>query len=224
MSKETIKNIDELLQIFVCKDEDRPKFMKPWSDGRYVFASETHILIRVPSELTSNDYPATDIKTSQLFPKCDPTYTISMAQLSDTLAKVPLIDEMERVGEDITCDECDGTGEVYWDYKTWSKEFDCPCCDGTGYISTSELKPTGNKIVDPDKLVLVGLRTHKAIFLSMLLDAMKFFKCAQATVAFGQPFRGTLFSLSNNIDILIMPTTVMQSDIACKLNPITNQP
>lgn len=47
MNEKATVNIDKLLKKFVSIDNLRPKYMKPWRERDKVFASETHILIRV---------------------------------------------------------------------------------------------------------------------------------------------------------------------------------
>lgn len=118
MSENTIKSIDELLQMFVSTDKDQAKFMKPWRERNYVFATETHILIRVNGSLTTTDYPQYNSdNTNKLFPTGTPNGILTALTIENAISYAPLIDEMITVGEDVECRECDGTGSVDWEYR-----------------------------------------------------------------------------------------------------------
>lgn len=200
------KVIDELLQKFVSTDEFRPKLMKPWREREYIYASESHILIRVSGHLTATQYPQYNYDdTNKLFPKGCPIGIITLEQLTKVLNDAPLVDEMKRVGEDVECEECNGTGEVEWDYKRWSKNFDCPLCDGAGYISRSNCEQTGKKIVDPEAAVNIGQYTFRAYLLNILLKAMKTCRCDYVSVILGIYNKATCFNLTEDIDIIVMP-------------------
>lgn len=204
MSQINPKNIDELLLLFVSTDEMRPKFMKPWREHDYVFASETHIIIRINGNLTETEYPAYDTpETNRLFPAGAPDGTVLFSDLEAVLAKAPMEDEMDGEDEEIKCEECDGEGTVTWDYKTWSREFDCPACNGRGYTGIRKAKPTGRKIIDSRAGVMVGPLKFSAFLLGLLLEAMRYCGCGQATATFGK--KAARFSLSDDIDIIIAP-------------------
>lgn len=219
MSAQPTKNIDELLQKFVSTDEHRPKFMHPWREDNQVFASETRILIRVCRSLTKEDYQQyNDSNTNELFSAGEPDAVIRLDELARAISQAPLVDEMKCVGEDIGCEECYGTGKVYWDYRTWSRKFACPACDGSGYSSFHHYEPTGRKVIDEEAGVRIGNRVFRAYFLNMLLEAMKFCDCTEATITFGaRTFAAARFNLTDKIDILIMPTAQEEFYTAIKL-------
>lgn len=102
MGENTIKSIDELLQMFVSIDEHRVKFMKPWRERNQVFATETHILIRVNGYLTTADYPQYNSdNTNKLFPTGTPNGILTALTLENAISYAPLIDEMIIHGVDI---------------------------------------------------------------------------------------------------------------------------
>lgn len=206
MSENNPKNIDELLQMFVSTDDMRAKFMKPWRERRRVYASELHILIRVNGYLTDADYPERNSdNTDKLFPKGLPNGIITLARLDKALANAPLVDEMAAVGEDVECDECDGMGNVTWEYKHWQDVFRCPKCEGDGYIERSRRKATGRKVVDENAGVKICSEIFRANFLKMIADTMKFFGCEDATVTLGGK-SATRFQLNDDVDIILLPT------------------
>lgn len=198
--------VDELLKKFVSADDIRPKFMSPWRAADKIYASETHILIRIPAHLTSTPYPQyPDDHSDKLFPEAIPNGIISLTSLSEALKEAPLIDETITVGEDIACDECNGTGEVEWDYKTWSKIFDCPVCDGSGYKDCERQEPTGRKIIYPFASIRIGQVCFKATFIKLLLETMKLCSCDYTTVTLVSSTKPALFHITDEIDVLLMP-------------------
>ena len=87
MSEKTTINIDELLQRFVSTDENRPRFMKPWRERNKVFASETHILIRVNGYMTTADYPEYNSdNTNKIIPTGVPDGILSAAILENAIS------------------------------------------------------------------------------------------------------------------------------------------
>lgn len=214
MSETEIKNRDELLQMFVCTDDMRAKLMKPWIERDNIFASESHICIRTKMGVNDNaDYPRFDDgKTNQLFPVsiAGADGKLSFKILENALSYAPMVDEMDWVGEDIECEECGGTGQVHWDYRCWTRAFDCPVCDGTGYSSQSKQVATGKKVVDPEACVAIESVCFRACFLNMLLEAMKFLHCEDVSVTLTGPSFAARFELTYNTDIIIMP--VMQNN------------
>lgn len=206
MGENTIKSIDELLQMFVSIDEHRVKFMKPWRERNQVFATETHILIRVNGYLTTADYPQYNSdNTNKLFPTGTPNGILTALTLENAISYAPLIDEMITVGEDVDCKECNGDGRVDWEYRHWTRAFECPVCDGSGYMSLSKSEPSGRKVIAPDAAVRIGLLNFRVSLLQLLLEAMRFCDCVECTVTFGSSTAATLFNLNDDIDIIIMP-------------------
>ena len=206
MNEKTTVNIDKLLKKFVSIDNLRPKYMKPWRERDKVFASETHILIRVNGYMTTADYPEYNSEnTNKFFPSGTPNGILTAATLENALSYAPLVDEYERTGKDIECEECDGTGEVIWDYKSWSKSFDCPVCHGTGYIETQRMEATGQKVISPDAAIKIGLIVFRAVFLKQILDVMEYCGSKEVAVTFGSRTTATRFNLTDEIDRILMP-------------------
>lgn len=109
---------------------------------------------------------------------CDMTVTMSM--LADTLASVPTVKEQIEVKPAIECEECNGTGEVVWEYqslhKTHQKEAVCPVCDGRGIFAKAVYKETGRTIPDPKAKIEVGNAILLVRDVQKLVGAMEFFR------------------------------------------------
>lgn len=226
MPKTNPQTIDELLQLFVGDDDRRPKFQRPWHEGAYIFASETHILIRIKEELTETDYPSYDDgKINNLFPTCPPTGILTREKLAAVISNAPLTYEEIEIGEDVECEECNGEGTVTWEYKHWKDEFDCPCCDGTGYSERAQHKRTGNKVIAYDAAVCINggkynTATFRAQFLDLILDAMKYFDRSEVPMTLTGRTKPALFHITEDVDIILMPYTAHTQYETITLNPI----
>ena len=164
----------KLFGLFVADDDMyRPILNNPYRRDGYVYASDGQKLIRVKEDIVSGDYEVTDkMKLNIPADNCD--YTITDKDIEKVLSEIPQVKEMEE--KKVKCSECDGTGEVIWEYqdKNWEtheNEFECPICGGTGYISTE--KATGRMIPNPYTVVKVGENGIASTLLQVLLDAMR---------------------------------------------------
>ena len=112
-------------------------------------------------------------------------YTISLKDITESISKVPTVDEYKRVKVETQyedCEACWGTGIVYADAtfrgNTYDLEFECPICGGSGNVPVSEdfvpledeskdfitfkYVNTGIKIIDENKLISIGKGIYKA--------------------------------------------------------------
>lgn len=211
-------NPDQLLELFVGDDEMRPKLHKPWRKGEYIYATESHFCIRIPGNMSATEYPDNGMKIEKHFAfKTEPDGVITLDQLREALASAPLEDELEEQGEDTICPECDGTGEVEWEY--WSKQecrqysdtFECPRCLGDGYIDRERLVPTGRKVISYTANIRITDTILRANMLDILRLAMEMIGADSASFTAGKEGQPCLFSLPGNIDIIIMPITQIGS-------------
>ena len=202
MNKE---KVHELLQLFVSTDNFRPKLQHPWRNGKFIYATETHVLIRINGALSEEEYPTggpnVDCFKWDLLPRGE----ISAAVIDAALSKVPLVDEMEIIGEDIECPECNGEGEVYWEYSHWSELFECPVCDGTGYSERKRSQPSGRKVYAPESSLRISGVHFRADLMYRIRQAMGLVGVESVHVALNQQSQPSIFILNDDIRILIMP-------------------
>ena len=103
----------------------------PWSDGEYSYATNGHVIIRVP-RLGDVHEKDTAPQTKQLFPYPDPPAWFALAEIK--LPKTKTVD----------CSECDGEGEVEHKECSSCRGHYCEECNGTGKVIPRRPVPVGN--------------------------------------------------------------------------------
>lgn len=184
MSKFQFKNEAELLATF--SNPNHPgleQYRHPFFNERtgQVWATEGHILISVAPHRLSGDYPKLKLGEPVGFAKRTCDLTVTMSMLAKTLASVPKIKEQIEVQPARECEECDGTGEVMWEYtdgglKVHQMEAVCPVCGGRGIFAKAVYKETGRTIPDPKAKIEVGNAILLVRDVQKLVSAMDFFR------------------------------------------------
>lgn len=171
-----ISNERELFELFCDKEHYNKKSHEPFLNVVYneVWATDGYMVVAVKPELVSGRYRENRLPMNTPFGKaCDRTVTLKA--IKDALAKLPMVEEEEI--EDVDCDECDGSGEVEYEYVdkggvTHEVTADCPICFGTGYVDGAP-KKTGEMIADfctPIKLGEAYIMAHR---ISKIAQAME---------------------------------------------------
>ena len=203
-----MKNEKEIFDLFVDANNMRPFFTAPFSQNGYVCASDGIALIRVDNRVIEGEYPLYE-KTdcSRFFVETKKEVEITVQQLEKLLSEVELIEEFVEEGADIECEECEGSGEVVWEYKRWEHEDDCPLCDGSGYISRKRSVPTGKKIPDMSAKICLGDKKLKAHYIDTLVKTMELTGMRSVIMKYneGKPYEQALFAFNGNVDVLLMP-------------------
>jgi hypothetical protein len=132
----------EIFELFVGNDDLREWMKVPFVYASHVYATDAYTLIRtldVNMEFKAEKC-ASNVDMSSIIPKNAVSLDLDLKNLDLNQYKT----EDEWTDDD---EECDGSGEVDWEYdgvtKTHYKEDDCPVCKGKGYLENS--KKTGNK-------------------------------------------------------------------------------
>jgi len=133
------QDIDEVLGMFVSTDSLRPVLLKPWRVGRFVFAGNGHIAIKLPAVMVKQKYPTIaelEDPTCKLKKVPDVQRVIDDATLLESPIVVTVQDirktllklDTEPVYED--CEGCKGTGKIHCVFC--GHDYDCEDCDGSG--------------------------------------------------------------------------------------------
>lgn len=206
-------NYDQVFQLFISNDELRPLMCHPYKQGGKYYATDAHSMIILPIEKANLDYPEQDKPISDAVVPKETTCNIEI-KISDLEAKLipEIIDEIIEEEKEDKCEECDGDGEVEFEYDATSKnkwqsftmEADCPICEGAGTITETIKKPTGKKIPNPAKkykMFEVGFMYEQ---LKRLIDACNLLGVETITKTYGTPTNANIFKCGDAV-ILIMP-------------------
>lgn len=193
---------DHLFQHFISQDQLRPYFCVPNAQDGYVYATDGHQAIRIPTALVEREYPNQyKNKFSDVWPTPErmrfSPLEINPHALQTLLQSIPtrIVDELRD------CYDCNGEGEIHCDHCHHSH--DCDECSGHGTI------PTGKKIEETDDRYKACLEHTTYINPRFLLHLLH---CAEATqqpiylVTTSDPLKPMLFT-TGQIEIIIMPYT-----------------
>lgn len=196
-----------LLALFTDPDNTVfTQYREPHTRDGYVLASDGHILLRIKADTLRGTYAPTD-KMSIKLPEESSGKTIAAADIQKALSEVPQIDETINTGEDEECEECDGTGLVFWEYNDrkfvdHEMEADCPICGGSGFSRLGKVKKTGRKVPDPEACIRIFSFCISAKHLQKMLSAMMIMGTDEATLV-AQTFQLSVFRIDGNIQIII---------------------
>lgn len=180
-----IKNEKEALQMFCHHDKSTfyQKYRTPFlneNDGN-VWATDAHHLIIVSPKLLSGEY----VKIKQNIPDFSDEgrdIIVDFQMFDKAYKKFELVPEMEFEDgtTDDRCEECNGIGEVQWEYRDLrnryhSNDFRCPICGGDGKKDLPK-KPTGRMVLPDDAKFKV-----KGVF----FNANRVMKCIKAMKMMG---------------------------------------
>lgn len=206
-----IKNEAELLSMFCDEKELRPLLRAPFLNTKYneVWAATGQIIIRIKPERLVNEYPKGELTLPEL--ECPCKKKVTIAAIEEALKKCPQIDEDVIVQDAIECDECNGEGEVYWEYlanngRTYDYLHDCPICDGTGEKRPEIIKKTGRQVADDEAIIKVGNAYIFAKYISTLKSAMEHLSATSVDLLFNPEKRMNEFAVG---DIRIGLNTIL---------------
>lgn len=144
-----MKNLRQLL--FKWFTDNSETYNHPFIQNGKLCATNGQLLIRIDKNMVSNEdnLPISKIKeqtrpdTQKVVPKCSRCTLLTKKTVQKTIQMAALVDEY------LECDDCNGSGEVEYEYLSLSsfhyyQTHECPVCDGTGI-----LEYTSKKIHDP---------------------------------------------------------------------------
>lgn len=203
-------NEHELLSLFYDKENFINSDMTaPYLKNGYVCATEAHILIKIKAETLNGEYK--EVQSCNIdWPTDNCNFIVSLQDIETALSNIPQVEEEEKVGKDVDCEECDGEGEVEWEYQDKSghyhyEDHECPICYGSGYSTRARYKKTGRMIPDMECPVWIRRVIIKCEFLEILSKAMRLIGVDEVRCVHQGPTKPCIFRVDDNIEIIIMP-------------------
>lgn len=205
-----IKNEAELLDKFCDKSFSNPLRSAPFFNTKYneVWSTDGYVLIRIKPERLVGEYPKGELRLPMLECPCKKKITIDA--INKALNECPKVDEEIIIQEAVECEDCDGTGEVYWEYTdnkghTHQHLDECPVCNGMGEIEPAKTKKTGKKIVKEKAVINIGKAYILASNLYKLKFAMEYLGITSVELTNNTERGGNEFVLDNDIRIILAP-------------------
>lgn len=201
-----IKNEAELLSIFCDESYSNPLRHSPFFNTKYneVWSTDGYSLIRVKPERLIGEYPKGELNLPPL--ECPCKKKITIEAINKALGECPKVDEEIITQDAIECKECDGSGEVYWEYTdnnghTHERLYDCPICDGTGELEHEKTKKTGKQIIKEDAVINIGNGYFRAKNIQKLKFAMNFLGITYVELIFNHYGNAGEFVIDEDIRI-----------------------
>ena len=109
-----IKNEAELLDKFCNVFHVKPLLRTPFLNTEYneVWSTDGYVFIGINPETLAKEYPKGKLPFPKLEFPCEKTITIEA--LNKAFNSCPMVDEEVVVEDVVECEECDGSGTVYW--------------------------------------------------------------------------------------------------------------
>lgn len=212
----------QLLELFVCRDSEyfkfRDKIKAPYAKDGYICATDTYSLIRVGKEYI----PSAEFKEIEGYNikwnKPDTEIVLSRRLIKLAIDNLPLIDEYKTEEQEIACPECEGRGNVEWEYEDRNgnmhyDNFVCPVCDGFTVVDECKKVPTGKKIIDEDYNIKIRDSYIKGRNLLKLFNAMEICDIEEISIVNFADY-SIMFNMCENIDVMI--ATIRDDDAKYK--------
>lgn len=214
------KEFDEsaLLALFYDSDYFREQIKAPFLSDGYVCATETHRLIMIKPEICKGDYKPNNLHVLKSLNPNNIDITLALAELKDAVERVSTEKEMKTIRPAIECEDCDGDGEVEWEYEdkhnfTHREYHTCPVCKGTGNSSPAIEKPTGRLIPPYEASIGIYEQVFNAYQLLALCDAMELLGIDKCNYVASGNTGGNTFILTEEITVVICPYNVIKPTV-----------
>jgi predicted RNA-binding Zn-ribbon protein involved in translation (DUF1610 family) len=166
------------LHKFCATDPFRTNINKPFTKGEYTYATNGHILVRVPKIDSVGEQEVSDIyrpvEPEPIFATIKPHTYHPIPEIPE-----PIIRPCVMCGGDgkiYICPECDGDGEVHFNTRYNDYACECETCGGDGYISNDKSGPITCKNCDGSGKIteksdsLASGRHYNNLYLSWLRE------------------------------------------------------
>lgn len=225
--KQKINNEAALFAMFCDPSSKSDRMVGPFLNEKTgtVWATNAHVLISVPPGKLSGEYPTNRLSPPALIDTHNTAARISIIALNEALEGVKQEYEEVMVQKEVECEECDGSGEVEWEYidKHFSEHtdyFECPICNGTGLAQFPLYKRTGRMIPDHNERIKLGCGIFNAQDIQRLRDAMELLDVESVLMVRNHDTELNKFVVNSDIYIIMMPVFVSGQKISAEVKII----
>lgn len=202
-----IKNEKELFELVCDTVADCAKYHKPFlnkKDGN-VWATDGKILLIISPERLEQKYAEDSLKVASYVWEIAPK-VVCLESIENALQDCPQVEKTIST----KCDECGGSGEVWWTYKDkhgerHDKDWDCPICYGEGIKS----RGTGQLHAAPYFLIKLGEAYFRAEYIEKLKRCMQLLDRDYALLTANSPLGASVFQ-TDNAKIMLMPYLISE--------------
>lgn len=201
-----------IFEPYIVRPNCRPALEKPFVWKDYIVATDTYALLMIKKELLEDSFEevkyAPNIENAIHEENCN--LLLYRIVIGNALQRLPRIDEYIEVSPKVLCHECDGSGEVRWEYEdknyeTHHKYDDCPCCDGSGYVKDAVKRPSGRTIPDRDSTIVINGVFAAASAFQRLLDTMKSLNVDAVRIVSLYDNKACRIKIKDGIEFIFMP-------------------
>jgi len=212
-----------VLNLYVGNDELRSWINEPFFIENLAIATNARELVFFDKNLSEKELNVCGNENPQLILNNIPEqrnkdYKLNIEEIETYLKNAPKVDVLKTVGKDVKCTECDGDGQVEWEYENWTKEFDCPKCYGDGYESESRQIPTGEFEIDPINLVDIKNSRFSIKMIERLLKVKDLLRETEIILVFQEAENMANIFKIGKVEILCMPMRKWDNDDLVVLN------
>ena len=206
-NKKRINNEQELFELFCDPDNIVLFKQKPYyeTQRKKVFATNGLILIMMNPSMLSESYEEIEKPSIYTVFRDSMEGYFTFESLKKVFESFEREEELALMEEGRECEECNGLGEVEWEYtdldgKIHYHDGDCPICEGDGIIE-DVFKNTGFMIPTDNSFVRIGKSFLRGIGAQKLLWIMEYFNVDKA--GFSESEKTICFTLENGVQIVV---------------------
>lgn len=206
-NKKRINNEQELFELFCDPHSESAFKQKPYyeTQRKKVFATNGLILIMMTPSMLSESYEEVAKPSIYTVFRDSMEGNFTFESLKKVLASFEMEEERELMEKGRECEECNGRGDVEWEYTDKDGEMhfyygDCPICHGEGKAE-DVFKSTGFMIPTEDSIVRIGKSFFRGVAAQKLLWAMEYFNVDKAGFSEGE--KTICFTLENGVQIVV---------------------
>jgi hypothetical protein len=208
-----LKNEKKALQMFCNEDSFKDAYRQPFindkNNGR-VIASNGYIMASVDPKLLRCKYKHMEQRMPYYdFERKDFATVVEFANFDKAYNRLALIPEkVSKDGKPEACPECDGSGEVKYEYKDSNGKIHykycyCPICYGTGKRDDYELVETGRMILPKNCTFQLGDQIIDAYDMTRIVTALRLMGFERMTWKSRQ-HNANIFEVCDGFTVLII--------------------